>query len=372
MNKLSSIAVVLVLLLTTCCKKNPEPPVDGSDLTNIPYNPIDFDLVVPCDFPEMEIPADNPLTIDGVELGRFLFWDPILSADNTMSCASCHFPDGAFTDTLPVSTGIDGIAGRRSSMALVNVGYFYNGLFWDGRAATLEDQALMPVEDPIELHHKWPDVVDEFKSHEFYPEMFRKAFGISNTAEITKELAAKAIAQFERTMVSSGQSEYDRHRCESGFFMSAEAVEGLILFSNEVGNHPGCTHCHSSSNQLFTNNNYENNGIDSVGPEVSDLMNFSDWGLGEVTGDVFDNGKFRVPSLRNIMLSFPYMHDGRFQTLSEVIDHYKTGGFTAANSNPLQQPFPLTEDEKEKIIIFLNTLNDETFLNDPAFSDPFE
>jgi cytochrome c peroxidase len=288
-----------------------------------------------------------------------------------MSCGSCHFPGGGFTDTIAVSTGIDGIAGRRSSMALVNVGYYYNGLFWDGRSATLEDQALLPVEDPIELHHQWPNVVEEFKSHATYPKMFRKAFGISNTAEITKELAAKAIAQFERTMVSSGQSKYDRQRCEPGVFFTPEEAEGFELFSNEVGNHPGCTHCHSSSNQLFTNNNYENNGIDSVGLEIDDLNNFQDWGRGEVTGNIFDNGKFRIPSLRNIMLTYPYMHDGRFKTLGEVLDHYKTGGFSAANSNSLQQPFPLTEDEKEKIIIFLETLNDPTFLNNPAFSNPF-
>jgi len=288
-----------------------------------------------------------------------------------MSCGSCHFPEAAFTDSLAVSTGIDGIEGRRSSMALLNVGYFYNGFFWDGRAATLEDQALLPVEDPIELHHQWPDIVEEFKTHDFYPEMFRKAFGISNTNQITKELAAKAIAQFERTMVSSGQSDFDRDRCEAGFFMSSDAIEGLILFSNEVGNHPGCTHCHSSSNLLFTNNEYENNGIDSVGPEMEDLVKFLDWGRGEVTNNNFDNGKFRIPSLRNIMLSQPYMHDGRFETMDEVIEHYKTGGFTAANSNALQQPFPLTEDEKEKIIIFLEALTDTTFLNNPAFSDPF-
>lgn len=355
-----------------CCKDDPPPPpTPDGDLTDIPYNPVAFELEVPCGFPEMEIPADNPLTVDGVELGRFLFWDPILSADNTMSCGSCHFPAAGFTDNLPVSTGIDGIAGRRSSMALLNVGYFYNGFFWDGRAATLEDQALRPVEDPIELHHKWPNVVQDFKTHEFYPTMFRKAFGISNTSEITKELAAKAIAQFERTMVSSGQSKYDRQRCIPGVFFSAEEAEGFELFSNEIGMHPGCTHCHSSSNHLFTNNNYENNGIDSVGPTMQDLNNFQDKGRGEVTNDALDNGKFRIPSLRNIMLTQPYMHDGRFQTMNEVIAHYKTGGFTSANSNALQQPFPLTEDETQKIILFLETLNDTTFLNNPAFSDPF-
>ena len=222
MNKFNTVIVVFILFAISCCKPDPvdPPPEVGDDLTNIPYNPVDYVIEVPEGFPEMEIPADNPMTMDGVELGRFLFWDPILSADKTMSCGSCHFPAGGFTDTLAVSVGIDGIPGRRSSMALENVGYFYNGLFWDGRAATLEDQALLPVEDPIELHHKWVDIVEEFKTHDFYPEMFRKAFGISNTSEITKELAAKAIAQFERTMVSSGQAKFDQtaNRSRSVFY----------------------------------------------------------------------------------------------------------------------------------------------------------
>ena len=216
MNKYIASLIFVVLIVSSC--KDPSGPSEDpeGDLTDIPYNPVDFDLIVPDGYPEMEIPADNPMTVDGVELGRFLFWDPILSADNSMSCGSCHFPVGGFTDTLPVSVGIDGIPGRRSSMALMNVGYYYEGLFWDGRSTTLEEQALLPVEDPIELHNQWPNVVQKFKEHEFYPEMFRKAFGIDNTSEITKELAAKAIAQFERSMVSSGQSKYDRQRTEAG------------------------------------------------------------------------------------------------------------------------------------------------------------
>ena len=365
-------SLILVVLIVSSCKEPSGPSEDpAGDLTDIPYNPVAYDLVVPDGYPEMEIPADNPMTVDGVELGRFLFWDPILSADNSMSCGSCHFPAGGFTDTLPVSVGIDGIPGRRSSMALMNVGYFYEGLFWDGRSTTLEEQALLPVEDPIELHNQWPNVVQKFKDHSFYPEMFRKAFGIDNTSDITKELAAKAIAQFERSMVSSGQSKYDRQRTEAGVFFTPEEAEGFELFRNELGMHPGCTHCHSSNNHLFTNDEYHNNRIDSVGPDYEDLVNFEDWGLGEVTGDQFDNGKFRVPSLLNIMVTQPYMHDGRFQTMSEVLDHYSSGGFPAFNDSPDQTPFPLSEDEKEKLIIFLETLTDHEFLNNEAYSDPF-
>ena len=363
-----------VLLLTACA--DDEIPVDDDgpgmgDLIDIPYDPEPYELVVPCDFPEMIIPEDNALTLDGVKLGRFLFYDPILSADSTMSCSSCHAPDGSFTDNLAVSTGIDGIAGRRSSMSLLNVGYFYTGLFWDGRATTLEEQALLPVEDPIEMHDTWPNVVMKLQNHETYPTMFRKAFGISSTEEISKELAAKAIAQFERTLVSSGQSKYDRVRCEPGVFFEPEELEGAELFSFEEADHPGCTHCHKTHNQLFTDNRFVNNGIEDVGPTADDLNNFPDLGYGEVTGNVFDNGKFRVPTLRNIARSGPYMHDGRMETLEEVLDHYSSGGFNSANADPNIAPFGLTPSEKQSIISFLNTLTDEAFMNNPAHQSPF-
>ncbi len=362
------------LFLATSCDDD-DNPMDGQsdDLTDIPYTPVAYDLVVPCDFPEMEIPVDNPIMVDGVELGRFLFYDPILSADSTMSCSSCHLPSGSFTDNLALSTGIDGIAGRRSSMSLLNVGYFNTGLFWDGRVVTLEEQALLPVEDPVELHHTWPDIVSKLKVHDTYPEMFRKAFGISSTTEITKELAAKAIAQFERTLVSSGQSKYDQSRCaEPAVFLSPQEQEGAVLFSFEEDNHPGCTHCHKVFNQMFTDNTFTNNGLTDIGGgEVDNLSNYPDLGLGEVTGSIFDNGKFRVPSLRNIAMTAPYMHDGKFQTLEEVLDHYSSGFHDAANIDPDMSPFQMTEDEKAALIAFLNTLTDQEFMNNPAHQSPF-
>ena len=363
--------VLFLFVLLTACQDDDMPIINEGDLSAIPYEPVPYNLVVPCDFPEMQIPSDNPLTVDGVELGRFLFYDTILSADSTQSCASCHAPSGNFTDNLPISIGIDGIAGRRSSMSLLNVGYFYEGLFWDGRTSTLEEQALLPVEDPVELHNTWPNVVAKLKNHEVYPKMFRKAFGISSTDEITKELSAKAIAQFERTLVSSGESKYDRVRCETGVFYEPEELEGAELFSFEEADHPGCTHCHKTFNQLFTDNRYLNNGIENVGPGVDDLNNFPDLGYGEVTGNIYDNGKFRVPSLRNIAMSAPYMHDGRMETLEEVLDHYSSGGFNSYNQDANIAPFSLSPSEKQALISFLKTLTDEAFMNNPAHQSPF-
>lgn len=374
MKILKFLPFLLFCFVLSCGDDDMPPPTTGTDgdLTDIPYEPVDYNIEAPCGFPEMEIPADNPLTEAGIKLGRFLFYDPILSADSTMSCGGCHNTAGSFTDNLAVSTGIDGVAGTRSSMSLLNVGYFYTGLFWDGRATTLEEQALLPVEDVIELHNTWPNVVDKLKNHGDYPTLFREAFGISNKSEITKTLSAKAIAQFERTLVSSGQSKFDRVRCEPGVFFTAEELEGFELFVNEDGEHPGCTHCHKTVGHMFTDDEYHNNGIDSVGLGDDNLVNFSDLGLGAVTNNVFDNGKFRTPSLNNIALTGPYMHDGRFNTLEEVIDHYSTGGKPSPNLNANILPFPLTADEKSSLLAFLNTLTDTEFTNNPAHQNPFD
>ncbi len=380
MNKWILSILALTMIFLASCKDDDggggtidDDMLSADDLTDITYDPQTYELVVPCDFPEMEIPSDNPMTVDGVELGRFLFYDPILSADSTMSCSSCHLPSGSFTDNEAVSIGIDGVAGTRSSMSLLNVGYFYTGLFWDGRVTTLEEQALLPVEDEIELHTTWPEVEVKLKRSEIYPTMFRKAFGIESKEEITKFLAAKAIAQFERSLVSSGQSKFDQARCEPGVFLDPLELEGFELFTFEENEHPGCTHCHKTIAQLFTDNRFVNNGITDVGgTAVENLENFPDKGLGAVTGNIFDNGKFRTPSLRNIANSAPYMHDGSLNTLEEVIDHYSSGGFSAANSDANVMPFPLTDQEKAALLAFLRTLDDDAFMNNPAHQNPFD
>lgn len=357
------------------CKKESKPDVNPNpttpefkDLSTIPYSPIPVALPILNPLPPMDIPVDNPLTEDGIALGRFLFFDPILSGNEKMACADCHLPKGGFTDNLALSTGVDGIEGLRSSMSLINSGYFTKGLFWDGRIQTLEEQALLPVEDVIELHNEWENVEEKLQAHNDYPIRFRKAFGINTTEEITKELAVKAIAQFERSLVSAN-SKYDRVIRGEEFFEDNE-LTGFELFFDEPNGLPDaeCGHCHNAP--LFTVNQYFNNGIDSVGS----LEEFKDKGLGAITNNRFDNGKFRAPSLRNIALTAPYMHDGRFQTLEEVIDHYNEGAHFSDNIDPLimTKGLGLSDQHKKDLVAFLHTLTDTSFVNNPAFQNPFE
>jgi len=356
--------LLFILLLFACDKENRptitlNPPTSNArDLSDIPYNPVAVELPDVFPLPVMDIPADNPLTEAGVELGRFLFFDPILSGNEKMACADCHFPQNGFTDNLAVSKGTEGIAGLRSSMSLVNAGYFTRGLFWDGRIQTLEEQALLPVEDVNELHNDWESVIEKMQVHDDYPTRFRKAFGINNTEEITKELAGKAIAQFERSLLSFN-SKYDKVVRKEEFFEEDELM-GFELFIDDPNDLPDaeCGHCHNPP--LFTVNQYFNNGIDSIG----NLEDFKDKGLGAITNNRFDNGKFRAPSLRNIALTAPYMHDGRFQTLEEVIDHYNEGAHFADNIDPLinTKSLGLSEEHKKALVAFLHALTDTSFV----------
>ncbi len=356
-----------VLLLAACDDDEmPCPDCPGDDIIEGPYDPQAYNLDVPEHLPDLVIAADNPLTIAGVELGRMLFYDPILSGDSTMSCSSCHLQDKAFTDGLALSVGILGLPTRRSSMALINLGMNSRGLFWDGRALTLEEQALEPVITLEELNDTWDNVEDKLRRHPDYPARFRAAFGIDRRPEITRDLAVKAITQFEQTLIS-GNSKYDDVVWRNeGEFTDQEEM-GYELFKVETSQalgHPGCTHCHGEPQ--LTDNNYKNNGIE----EVESLDDFPDIGRGAVT-DVFDNGLFRTPTLRNIALTAPYMHDGRFATLEEVLDHYASGGHSPEFSDVNIRPFDMTEEEKQAILAFLHTLTDTSFVNNPAFSNPF-
>lgn len=352
---------------------------DDDNCTNCPnddvitgeYTPQSFNLVVPTWLPPAPIPSDNLLTVDGVALGRMLFYDPILSSDSTMSCASCHKQEKAFTDGLAVSTGVLGLAGKRSAMSLANLAQNTRGFFWDGRAASLEAQALIPVEDHVELNENWENVLQKLRQHSTYPAQFRKAFGIELKSQITKELAAKALAQFQRTLIS-GNSRYDQVIWAQQGWLTDEEQRGLELFFIEFDNtmdnvqHPGCSHCHF--NPLFTDNNFRQNGIE----DVPDLQSFPDAGRGLFSNNVNDNGKFRVPTLRNIDLTAPYMHDGRFATLEQVLDHYASGGHGVQNEDPNILPFTLSAQDKLDMIAFLKTLTDQTFVTNPNFSNPFE
>lgn len=360
------ILIIFSTLVLNSCNKDPLP--DSSvDLTGIPYSPSNYDLIIPDHFPSFEIPNDNPLTVDGVVLGQHLFFDPILSLDSTISCASCHKPELAFTDGQPISRGVNGLTGKRSSMSLLNIAYAYNGLFWDGRSMTLEEQALLPIEDPVELLEDWDNVEHKLRSHDRYQELFRKAFGIRNADEITRDLAAKALSQYQRVLIS-GDSKFDRVEFGNNAAYTNEELEGRDMYFDADPFLPDaeCAHCHNGA--LLTTQEYFNNGLD----RAETLNDFPDIGRGAVTNILFDNGKFRAPTLRNIALTAPYMHDGRFETLEEVMDHYNSGGHYAENIDPLIVPLGLTEQQKENVIKFLHTMTDTSYLSNPFVKNPFK
>jgi len=362
MNTKITLVGFLVLLILVACNK--DEPTDN--LTDIPYQISPYRIDLPAHFPNLYIPPDNPLTKQGVTLGRHLFYDPILSADSTMSCASCHLPQLAFTDALSVSTGIDGIAGKRSAMSLINIGFVSAGLFWDGRAKTLEEQALLPVEDPIEMHNTWPNVVRKLQNHSVYPRLFREAFGIESKNAITKELAAKAIAQFERIIISK-DSKFDRIQQKKDFYTDLELVGQGIYFDDDPDLPDGeCGHCHNTP--MATSDDFFNNGLSAA----TTLDGFPDLGRGAITNSKADNGKFRAPTLRNIGISGPYMHDGRFKTIDEVFEHYNSGGKKSPNVDPLLRPLKLDAFHLRALKAFIETFNDTLFYKNPDIQNPFD
>lgn len=320
------------------------------------WNPTPYQLQIPDGFPDMLIPEYNPMTSEGVSLGRQLFYDPILSADNSQSCASCHGQAFGFTDNgRQFSMGIDGIEGSRNAMPLINAGWMPT-LFWDGRDPSLESQALEPVPNPIEMHQQWPDAAAKLKAHPDYPDLFFNAFG---TRDIDSSYVVKAIAQFERTLIS-GNSKWDKYLRGEVELSQAES-KGFEIFFTEKGD---CFHCHSTI--LFTDNLFHNNGLDSE---------FTDMGRFDVTANANDRGKFKTPTLRNIIYTGPYMHDGRFETLEEVIDFYSEGLQFSETIDPLmknvnQGGIQLTDDEKQNLISFIKTLTDTDFISNPEFSNP--
>ncbi len=320
----------------------------------------------PVGFPQMVIPADNPLTEEGIALGRRLFFDPVLSADSSMSCATCHIPELAFTDAKAVSEGIVGLEGTRSSMSLVNVGYYYTGLFWDGRSPSLEEQAFHPVRDPKEMAFNWRDAVRRLQNNRQYVRWFSEAFSIRRAREIDSMLVAKALAQFERTLVSS-DTKFDRVMREEEAFSPEEKRGWTIFFdaSKEMAVSE-CNHCHVDP--LFTDLQYHNNGVQ----QAASLEGFADPGQGAVTGNRFDLGRFRVPTLRNVLLTAPYMHDGRFKTMDEVLDHYASGGHAAENLNANVRKLYLSAQDRADMMAFFGTLTDTAFLKNPAFKNPWQ
>ncbi|MEM6379091.1 MAG: cytochrome c peroxidase [Bacteroidota bacterium] len=326
----------------------------------------DYAVELPADVIAMQIPEDNPLTEVGIELGRRLFYDPILSLDSTQACVNCHQPHLAFTDGQTLSLGVKGLPGSRNAMSLVNVGLYYDGLFWDGRVATLEEQSLHPITDERELAANWPLILDRLKSHPDYSKRFRMAFDLKDIEAIDSMHIARSLAQFERTLVSFN-SKFDQVQKGLAEFTLSEQRGWTIFFDASPDlPHAECNHCHVDP--LFTTLAFENNGVELV----RGLEAYQDKGRGVVTGNVYDNGKFRVPTLRNITLTAPYMHDGRFQTLEKVIDHYDSGGHFSENVSPNVRELNLSAADKADLLAFLYTLTDTTLVHNLAFSNPFE
>lgn len=303
------------------------------------------------------VPADNPMTVEGVALGRKLFYEKMLSNDNTMSCASCHRQENAFDDPRPFSQGTNGTFGGRNAMAIVNAAWEKH-LFWDGRRSSLEGQAHDPVTNPIEMANKWPEVVTRLQNNELYPDLFFKAFG---TKTVDSDLVVKAIAQFERTFVSFN-SKFDKYYYQGdSMVFTQQEKNGLAIFTTKGM----CNNCHVM-NSLLTDREIKNNGLDTD-PLDDGLMKF--------TGLSTDRGKFKVPTLRNIAVSAPYMHDSRFATLEEVVEFYSSG--IKQSSPNIDEHMPdfnsglgLTTQEKADLVAFLKTFTDQAFLTDTRFSNP--
>ena len=350
---------ILLVLPFMACQKNDYVP---ATYDNTPYDLKYGNLPAPT------LPTDNPLTVQGVQLGRMLFYETAMSKDGTQSCATCHVQGDGFSDKRKFSIGVEGLPGKRQAMPIFNMAWHTNQFFWDGRANLLRDQALKPIEDPLEMNEKLENVVAKLSASPLYREQFMRAFG---SHDITTDKMALALEQFMFSMVSYN-SKFDRVNAGLAQFTESEQ-RGKVLFETEYNpyfpNQSGadCMHCHSGAN--FENDQYMNNGLDTD-------ATITDKGREDATNNANDRAKFKVPSLRNVAVTAPYMHDGRFQTLEEVIDHYNSGIKQSATVDPTVMNTQatglfLTEQDKQDLINFMKTLTDDTFLNEPAFKSPF-
>lgn len=345
---LGSIVAVIGILSLPACKPDPSVEIKAPDTSgNISFS-------VPSGWPQPAYTfAGNALTQSGFELGRKLFYDTRLSRDNTVSCASCHQQFAAFAHLdHPVSHGINNLLGRRNAPVIFNAAW-QNSFFWDGGVNNIENQPINPIQNPVEMDLTIAEVITKLAGDNTYKSMFNKAFG-SDT--INSQRIFKAFAQFMAAMVSAN-SKYDKYvRGESGGTLTQQELHGLSLFREK------CTACHTEP--LFTDNSFRNNGL-SLDPSLNDS------GRIRITNDPLDRYKFKVPSLRNIALSEPYMHDGRFTTLDGVLEHYRTGIYQWPNVDTLlKNGISMSDQDKDDIISFLKTLSDETFTHDTRFSEP--
>jgi len=296
---------------------------------------------VPLGLPPLTWPATNPYTVAKADLGRLLYFDKRLSADESLSCASCHDPKFAFTDGAATSTGIKSQKGNRSAPTIINRAYTL-AQFWDGRAASLEEQAIGPMANPIEMGSTHDAIVTKLKTVSGYKPLFAKAFG---SEEITIDRVALAIACFERT-VFSGNAPYDKYKRGDKKAMTPEQVRGMTVFFDKAK----CDKCHEGAN--FSLNAYANIGVGSDKPDP-------DVGRFAVTKNERDWGVFKTPTLREIEHTAPYMHDGSLKTLEEVVDYYDKGGTKNKNLDENIKPLHLTAQEKKDLVAFMKALSGE-------------
>jgi cytochrome c peroxidase len=360
--------LILVFLLNAAALSSSRPP--GKSTLKLPDTPYRYaSIELPAHFKQPganhdNTPADNPLTDDGATLGRVLFYDTRLSANNTTSCGSCHTQAHAFADTKARSKGLHGALTDRRAMPLVNLRYYQRArFFWDERSGNLEEMVLLPIQNRLEMGQDLKRVVDTLARDSTYPALFGRAFG---DGQIREERIGKALAQFVRSIVSY-QSRYDegRARAQSAHDdfdnYTLQENRGKALFMRN------CSSCHmKEGNEDFFVPTPANTGLRDNDPKA-------DGGVGDVTLRPADLGSFKSPSLRNVAVTAPYGHDGRFATLEAVIDHYSDTAIQDPNLGYMIPVGPLkfTTSEKWALIAFLNTLTDRTLLTDPKFSNPF-
>jgi len=296
-------------------------------------------LQVPKGFPYPNIPAENQPTRYRVELGKKLFFDPILSRDSTIACGTCHLPEKYFADGLPLSKGIENRIAKRNAPSLLNIAY-QSVMFWDGGVPTIEQQVLAPIENHNEMDFNVNKVVQRLQANADYPALFKQAYN----AEPSVYTLTRAIACYERTLYT-GKSKYDEYQYYNNpTALNASELNGMNIFFGERGE---CFHCHSE--YTFTDNTFKNNGL---------YLNYPDSGRAIITQNINDIGKFKVPSLRNVAMTAPYMHDGSLSTLQDVVEHYNSGGQAHPNKSGLLKPMNLSAEEKTDLVNFLKALTD--------------
>jgi cytochrome c peroxidase len=344
-----TLSVVVPIVLISCvwiagCKKETIDPAT--------YDPVSF--TVPAGWPQPVYTfTNNPLTSDGFVLGRKLFYDVRLSRDNTISCGTCHQQFASFANLdHDISHGVFGLLGTRNSPGLANVAWLPS-FFWDGGVNNIENQPINPIENHVEMDMTMPEVIHRVAQDAKYRESFQKVFGDET---VNSQRIFRAMAQFMGAMVSA-DSKYDKvTRNQAGYSFTEGEQRGLTLFRQK------CATCHAEP--LFSDFSFRNNGLI---PKA--LVN--DSGRAHITGDANDLYKFKVPSLRNVVVTRPYMHDGRIATLEGAIEHYRTGVYPSATTDPvLGTGISMSDDEMKDIILFLGTLTDSTFLNNKLFAEP--